>query len=264
MQLPIYQIDAFTSEIFRGNPAAVCPLQEWLPDETLQAIAAENNLSETSYFIPTNEGFHLRWFTPVMEVDLCGHATLAAAYVIYKHLNYGEKIIRFSSKSGELKVTIDDKGWLTLDFPNRPPKKETENDLLRKALGGNPTSFHKSRDYLVTYATEAEVKALKPDFALLSQVDALGIVATAPGEEVDFVSRFFAPRAGINEDPVTGSAHCTLAPFWQEHLKKDKLKAKQISTRGGEVICKVAGDRVMISGQAVTYLQGNIFLTADD
>jgi len=226
------------------------------------SLAAENNLSETAFFTPAKEGFHLRWFTPVMEVDLCGHATLAAAHVIFKHLNYGEKIVKFSSKSGELKVTIDDEGWLTLDFPNRLPKKEAENSLLRKALGGNPTSFHKSRDYLVTYASEAEVSALKPDFALLSQLDALGIIATAPGDKVDFVSRFFAPRAGINEDPVTGSAHCTLAPFWQDLLKKDKLRAQQISSRGGEVICKVAGERVMISGQAITYLQGNINVIA--
>jgi predicted PhzF superfamily epimerase YddE/YHI9 len=156
-------------------------------------------------------------------------------------------------------VTISDEDWLTLDFPNRPPQEEGEHDLLRKALGGNPTSFHKSRDYLVTYNTEAEVRALKPVFTLLSQVESLGIIATAAGDEMDFVSRFFAPRAGINEDPVTGSAHCTLAPFWQKHLKKDELKAKQISARGGELICKIAGGRFLISGQAVTYLQGNIF-----
>lgn len=260
MQLPIYQIDSFTSKVFKGNPAAICPLQEWLPDDTLQAIATENNLSETAYFIPEENGYQLRWFTPVMEVDLCGHATLAAAYVIFTHLNYSKKTILFSSKSGPLKVTIDDQGWLTLDFPNRPPVKENEHELLRKALGGNPISFHKSRDYLVTYATEAEVKDLKPDFALLSRVDALGIITTAPGSDVDFVSRFFAPRAGINEDPVTGSAHCTLAPFWQQQLKKDKLTARQISARVGELICKVDGERVLISGQAITYLQGAIFI----
>ncbi len=261
MQIPLYQIDAFTSEVFRGNPAAVCPLQKWLPDDTLQAIAAENNLSETAYFIPDDKGFHLRWFTPVMEVDLCGHATLAAAYVIFSFLNYNKNTLTFSSKSGELKVTIDEKGWLTLDFPNRPPVEVADHALLRKALGGNPTSFHKSRDYLVTYDSEDEVRDLQPDYSMLVRVDALGFIATAPGTEVDFVSRFFAPRAGINEDPVTGSAQCTLAPFWQQQLGKDSFTARQISSRGGELRCQVAGDRVLVSGQAVTYLQGNIFLT---
>lgn len=260
MRIPLYQIDAFTSEIFGGNPAAVCPLQEWLPDETLQAIAAENNLSETAFFIPAHKGFHLRWFTPVIEVDLCGHATLAAAYVIFKHLDYNQDTISFASLSGELEVSIDKNEWLTLNFPNRPPVKESHNELLQKALGGHPTSFHKSRDYLVTYATEAEVKSLSPDYNLLSQVDALGIIATAPGDQVDFVSRFFAPRAGINEDPVTGSAHCTLAPFWQKELKKDELLGHQVSTRGGVIKCKVENDRVKISGQAITFLQGIIFL----
>ena len=260
MRIPLYQIDAFTSKVFGGNPAAVCPLQEWLPDETLQAIAAENNLSETAFFIPANKGFHLRWFTPVMEVDLCGHATLAAAYVIFKHLDYNQETITFASRSGELEVSIDKNEWLTLNFPNRAPVEGSHNELLQKALGGNPTSFHKSRDYLVTYASETEIKDLKPDFGLLAQVDALGIIATAPGDEVDFVSRFFAPRAGINEDPVTGSAHCTLAPFWQKILKKDSLLAYQISTRGGVLKCKLENDRVKISGQAVTFLQGIIIL----
>jgi predicted PhzF superfamily epimerase YddE/YHI9 len=242
MDLPIYQIDAFSSKIFAGNPAAVCPLTEWLPDTTLQAIAAENNLSETAYFVPNGPRFQLRWFTPRCEVDLCGHATLASAFVLFHELHEPDELIRFETQSGELTVAPD--------------------AGLLAALGGNPVEILAARDYLVRYATEAEVRALTPDMQALTRIDKFAVIATAPGNDCDFVSRFFAPAKGVPEDPVTGSAHCTLTPYWAEKLGKCKLNARQISERGGELVCTLAGNRVKIAGRAALYLRGMIRVSA--
>jgi PhzF family phenazine biosynthesis protein len=259
MRIPIYQVDAFSSSVFSGNPAAVCPLSEWLPSETLQAIAAENNLAETAFFVRDNGRFALKWFTPVCEVDLCGHATLASAHVLFHELNEPGDTIRFETKSGEL--TVRRAGdHLALDFPSRPPgPTEVHPDLLR-ALGGKPLEVLAARDYMVRYASQAELAALRPDFGLLAGVDKFAVIATAPGDECDFVSRFFAPAKGIPEDPVTGSAHCTLIPYWAKQLDKTELKARQISKRGGELFCKLNGDRVKISGHAVLFLRGEIIV----
>jgi predicted PhzF superfamily epimerase YddE/YHI9 len=261
MDLPIYQIDAFSSKIFAGNPAAVCPLTEWLPDTTLQAIAAENNLSETAYFVPNGPRFQLRWFTPRCEVDLCGHATLASAFVLFHELHEPGGLIRFDTQSGELTVARDG-DWLTLDFPSRPPGAVSPDAGLLAALGGNPVEILAARDYLVRYATEAEVRALTPDMQALTRIDKFAVIATAPGNDCDFVSRFFAPSKGVPEDPVTGSAHCTLTPYWAEKLGKCKLNARQISERGGELVCTLAGNRVKIAGRAALYLRGMIKVSA--
>jgi PhzF family phenazine biosynthesis protein len=259
MKIPCYQVDAFTGEIFRGNPAAVCPLTAWLPDATLQNIAAENNLSETAFVVPRGDEFDLRWFTPTLEMDLCGHATLAAAFVLFTEQKVSGTIIRFQSRSGML--TVKRAGEiLTLDFPSRPPQPCALPEILATGLGTRPASIHKSRDYLAVFNSAAEVRALRPDFAALKKLDCLGIIATAPGDDCDFVSRFFAPAAGVDEDPVTGSAHCTLIPYWAARLGKNKLFARQISSRGGELFCELAGDRVHIGGKAVLYLRGEIVL----
>lgn len=264
MNIPIYQADAFTDTLFGGNPAAICPLQEWLPDAIMQKIAPENNLAETAFFVKTEKGYLLRWFTPELEIDLCGHATLASAHILFTELGYSEPAIHFETlKAGVLTVTRDGDKY-TLDFPSRPPQPVTvlPMDLIH-ALGGQlPVEVLKSRDYVVVYETEEEVRNLKPDFNLLAKVDTLGVVVTAEGDnpEVDFVSRCFAPAAGINEDPVTGSAHCNLIPYWAEVLEKDQLHAYQISARKGELWCQLKGDRVLMSGKAVTYLKGEIFV----
>ena len=259
MKLPIYQIDAFTDRLFCGNPAAVVPLNEWLSDEILLNIAAENNLAETAFYIHTDAGFHIRWFTPVLEVDLCGHATLAAAYVIFKTQNYQEDTVRFDSRSGELTVTINE-DWLTLNFPVDhyqiavPPPA-----LVESFSSATMEEVYKGKsDYLVVLGSEEEVKELDLDIIVLSTIPARGIIVTAPGNDVDFVSRFFAPQSGIDEDPVTGSAHTTLIPYWAERLSKTTLTAKQISKRGGYLKCELDGDRVKIGGQGRLYLQGEI------
>jgi PhzF family phenazine biosynthesis protein len=259
MQIPIYQVDAFTSRLFSGNPAAVCPLQEWLPDDQLQSIALENNLSETAYF--TNEGDHykLRWFTPTVEVDLCGHATLASAFVITTELVHGKREVRFQTRSGELIVRRDG-DRLSMDFPARPPSEVTVHPDLISALGGNPEKVLAARDYLVVYGTEAEVRALKPNMERLAQTDRFAVIATAPGRDVDFVSRFFAPAKGVPEDPVTGSSHTTLIPYWAERLGKKELHALQVSPRGGELWCEHRDNRVIMSGHAVMYMTGSIFI----
>ena len=259
MKLPIYQIDAFTDRLFCGNPAAVVPLNEWLPDETLLKIAAENNLAETAFYIPTEAGFHIRWFTPTIEVDLCGHATLAAAYVIFKIQNYPHEIIRFDSRSNELSVTLND-DWLTLNFPVDhyhiavPPPALVECFKSVTMAG----VYKGKSDYLVVLNDEEEVKELDIDMIVLSTIPARGIIVTAAGNDVDFVSRFFAPQSGIDEDPVTGSAHTTLIPYWSERLSKTILTAKQISKRGGYLKCELEGERVKIGGQARLYLHGEI------
>jgi PhzF family phenazine biosynthesis protein len=257
MQIPIYQVDAFSNRLFAGNPAAVCPLDAWLPDETLQSIALENNLAETAYFIRDGAEFKLRWFTPAVEVDLCGHATLASAFIIMTELDPGRREVHFQTRSGELVVTRDG-DRLTMDFPSRPPGEVAVAPNLLDALGGKPEDVLGARDYLVVYRTEAEIRALKPNMEQLTQIDRFAVIVTAPGDSVDFVSRFFAPAKGVPEDPVTGSAHCTLIPYWSRRLGKKELRALQVSPRGGELWCTDRGERVGISGNAVRFLTGTI------
>lgn len=263
MNIPIYQADAFTNKLFGGNPAAICPLDAWLPDETMQQIASENNLSETAFFVKTEKGYLLRWFTPEYEIDLCGHATLASAHILFTELGYTAPEIHFETlKAGVLIVSRNGDKY-TLDFPSRPPEPLDILPIdLIKALGGNiPVEVLKSRDYLVVYETEEEVRELKPDFNLLAKLDTVGIIVTAEGAgDIDFVSRVFAPKMGVNEDPVTGSAHCSLIPYWAEVLQKDQLYAYQVSKRKGELWCELKGDRVLMSGQVVIYMRGNIQL----
>ncbi len=263
MRVPIFQVDAFTDRLFSGNPAAVCPLETWPPDASLQAIAAENNLAETAFFVREGAGgaadYLLRWFTPAVEVDLCGHATLAAAYVIFRALEPQRTEVRFRTlKAGTLAVKRTGDG-LEMDFPARPAVAVTAPPGLIEALGGSPREVLRARDHLVVYATAAEVAALAPDFAALTKVDCWGAIATAPGADgVDFVSRFFAPAQGVPEDPVTGSAHCTLVPYWAKRLGKTRLSARQISRRGGALACTLDGERVRLGGTAVLYLEGAI------
>ena len=259
MKIPYYHIDAFTSEPFHGNPAGVCPLQEWLPDETLQKIAYENNHAETAFVVVREGFFDLRWFTPTIEVDLCGHATLAAGYVIFKYLEFSGQVIQFQSKSGLL--TVEREGeLLILDFPSRPPTPCETPEALVKGLGRVPLEVRRSRDYFSVFESQSDILNIKPNMEWLNQLDCLGIIVTAPGDKVDFVSRFFAPKAGIPEDPVTGSAHSSLIPYWAERLGRRKLISLQLSPRGGELSCEEAGGRVKIGGKAVTYLRGNIEL----
>jgi len=257
MKIPIFQIDAFTDKVFAGNPAAVCPLEYWLEDEVLQNIAAENNLSETAFFVDRGDFFQLRWFTPQTEVDLCGHATLAAAYVLFNHLGYKEKTIRFKTRSGILSVSQNDE-LLTMNFPSADLiKVDTPPDLI-EGLGYEPVATYQSDDLLALYDSEEMVARLDPDFMKLSELSARGIIVTAKGNSVDFVSRFFAPAVGIPEDPVTGSAHCTLIPYWAEKLGKTRMTAKQVSCRGGDLICENKKDGVVIGGQARLYMEGKI------
>ena len=259
MELTMYQVDAFASRVFTGNPAAVVPLTEWLPAETMQAIAMENNLAETAYFVKQGDRYGLKWFTPEREIDLCGHATLASAHVIFELLEPGRTHVAFDSRSGELTVAKEG-ALLALDFPSRPPQRVEPCAGLLEALGGLPQEVWASRDYMVTYATAEEVRALKPNMLALCGLDRFAVIVTAPGgtEGVDFVSRFFATEAGVPEDPVTGSAHCTLIPYWAERLGKTKLAARQVSPRSGELDCELKGERVRIAGQAVLYLRGTI------
>jgi PhzF family phenazine biosynthesis protein len=259
MILSIYQVDAFTDQLFSGNPAAVCLLEFWPSDETMQHIAAENNLSETAFVKEEDNLFKIRWFTPVSEVDLCGHATLAAAHVLFNHLNYhNDKIVFESLYSGNLEVTKSG-DYLTLNFPVDTIEPSLPPDHLFKALGKKPLEIWKGKtDYLLYYPSQEDIEEIKPDFDLLRKVQARGIIVTAPGYECDFVSRFFAPFVGVNEDPVTGSAHTTLVPFWSHRLNQLIFDARQISTRGGTLKCRLLGDRVLISGQACTYLIGSL------
>jgi PhzF family phenazine biosynthesis protein len=261
MKLPIYQVDAFADKPFAGNPAAIVPLESWLPDETMLNIAMENNLAETAFFIPNEDGYDLRWFTPTIEMDLCGHATLASAYLIFEVLGTDQSILRFQTKSGELTVEKAD-GKYVLDFPSRPGKPVEAPAELIEAIGSEPKEVYKSRDYMLVYESEADVLAIKPDFNSLMKLGAHAVIVTAPGETSDFVSRFFAPEVGVPEDPVTGSAHCTLIPYWAERLGKNDLFARQVSSRGGELNCRLAGDRVKIAGDAVLFLKGEIYVEA--
>ncbi len=257
MNLPLYQVDAFTDHPFAGNPAAVCPLDTWLPDDLLQKIAAENNLSETAFFVRQEDAYRIRWFTPVTEVALCGHASLASAWVLYHELGYREDTIRFLSASGPLAVRRQGP-LLELDFPASPPLSCPAPELLVPALGRKPLAVLRSDDYLVLLGSPEEVQTLAPDFGLLARLDRRGVIVTAPGAETDFVSRFFAPGVGIPEDPVTGSAHCTLTPFWARRLGRNRLRARQLSARGGELECELRGNRVLIRGRAVLYMAGTI------
>ena len=260
MKFPLYQIDAFTDRVFGGNPAAVVILSEWLPDAVLQNIAAENNLSETAFVIAREGMSPLRWFTPTTEVELCGHATLATAHVLFQETFPSAKRLSFESKSGILNVERD-RDLLTLDFPSRPGKPVAVSDELVKALGAKPREARQSRDLLAVFDDEETIRNMKPDMQRVAAMEAFAIIVSAPGKTVDFVSRFFAPRCGIPEDPVTGSAHCTLMPYWAERLDKSKLTARQLSARGGELICELRGERVLISGKAVEYLRGEIFVS---
>lgn len=257
MPIPLYQVDAFTSKVFGGNPAAVCPLEDWLPDERLQAIAAENNLSETAFFVRRGERYDLRWFTPTVEVDLCGHATLASAFVVFNFLNPDAGAVTFDTRSGELIVRRAG-DLLLMDFPSKPPAPCEPPPNLLEALGGQPLEVLKADYYLVVYETEKEILALKPNMEMLGAIEGAAVIVSAHGEEVDFVSRFFAPAYGIAEDPVTGSSHCTLIPFYAQRQCKSKLHARQVSARGGELFCEDRGDRVRIAGNAVLYLEGTI------
>jgi predicted PhzF superfamily epimerase YddE/YHI9 len=257
MSIPYFQVDAFTARAFGGNPAGVCPLEQWLPDALLQNIAQENNLSETAFFIRQEGGYGLRWFTPTMEVDLCGHATLAAAFVIFSELGCEEETVRFHSKSGWLSAARRGE-LIELDFPSRPAAVCATPQNLGRGLGAEPGAVFKSRDYLAVFDTPEEVAALRPDMAVLEQLDGVGVIVTAAAKTADFVSRFFAPKAGVPEDPVTGSAHCTLIPYWAERLGKTELFAQQISRRGGELWCRDLGDRVGIGGRAVIYSRGQL------
>ncbi|HXF58494.1 MAG TPA: PhzF family phenazine biosynthesis protein [Candidatus Saccharimonadales bacterium] len=261
MNLPMYQVDAFTTQRFRGNPAAVVVLTSWLPDGVMQEIAAENNLAETAFVIPGGDPTPLRWFTPTFEIDLCGHATLATAHVLFRHHFPQAERFAFQTKSGILTV-IRDGDRLSMDFPSRPGTPVSVNDALTGALGAKPQEALLARDLLAVFETEEQVRALKPDFQRVAQLEAMAVIASAPGESVDFVSRFFAPKAGINEDPVTGSSHCTLIPYWAGRLGKKILEARQISPRGGDLRCELRGDRVVIGGAAVEYLRGEIQVDA--
>jgi PhzF family phenazine biosynthesis protein len=257
MEIPLYQIDAFTSRLFAGNPAAVCPLDEWLPDDVMQSIASENNLSETAFFVRRGDRYLLRWMTPAAEVDLCGHATLASAFVIFEYLERDREVVAFDTRSGELVVRRDG-DRLTLDFPARAPEACTPDPRLAQALGRAPREILAARDYFCIYDSEDEVRALAPNMDLLAQVDHFAVIVTGPSRTADFVSRFFAPAKGVPEDPVTGSAHCTLVPYWSRRLGKKTLRALQVSRRGGELWCEDRGERVAISGRAVPYLEGTV------
>ncbi len=255
MSIPYYQVDAFTGSLFSGNPAGVCWLAGWLPDAVLQSIAAENNLAETAFVVQKDSAFDLRWFTPTVEVDLCGHATLASAHVIFRHLGYRGSVVKFQTRAGVLTVTRNDE-LLTLDFPARPAVACPAPADLIEGLGCKPNFTAKGRDYLAVFETEQAIRKLRPDMSALMRLDCWGIIVTAPGDHCDFVSRFFAPRAGVSEDPVTGSAHCTLIPYWSQRLGRSKLRALQVSQRGGELFCEHRGERVGIAGRAVAYSTG--------
>jgi len=260
MKHNIYQVDAFAEQVFEGNPAAVVPLENWLADDLMQKIALENNLSETAFFVPVENGFHIRWFTPLAEVDLCGHATLASAHVIFNHLNYTKGEIRFNSHSGILKVKKD-QDLIVLNFPASPLTETEIPDNLAKSFNFKPIKCLKGRDdFMLIFEKETQIKQIKPDFQQLIQAKTRGVIVTSKSEKYDFVSRFFAPAVGVNEDPVTGSAHTMLIPYWSSELGKSELLTKQISNRGGILHCKNLGERVEIGGKAVTYLIGEIYI----
>jgi PhzF family phenazine biosynthesis protein len=257
--MQVYIVNAFTLEKFGGNPAAVVPLREWLPDLSLQQIAAQHNLSETAYFIPQEDGFAIRWFTPTVEVDLCGHATLASAHILFTKLGYEQERISFESRSGRLSVQKSSDGKITLDFPTNDPTEIPPLEAIEQGLALKPLAFYKSPfDYMAVFENQAAIEDLSPDFSLLACIPGRGLITTAPGNQADFVSRCFYPQSGINEDPVTGSAHTVMTPYWARRLGKNRLSAIQVSRRKGYLDCEWLGDRVLISGHAVSYLEGTI------
>lgn len=262
MQLEIFQVDAFCAEPFGGNPAAVIPLERWLPDDVLQRIAEENNLSETAYFVRNGETYDLRWFTPTVEVDLCGHATLASAYVLFEQLGEQAHVLRFNTRSGELRVSRGADGLLAMDFPAKQPVAVDIPKGLLEALGlSDARQLYRSDDFVLMIDDASLLDPLKPDFVALSTFDVRGIAVTAPGRGFDFVTRWFGPRVGVNEDPVTGSAHTSLAPLWAERLGKASLSCEQGGARKGQLFCEVPGNgRVIISGHAALYLRGHVFI----
>lgn len=260
MEIKLYQVDAFANRAFEGNPAAVCPLDEWLSDETMQSIALENNLSETAFFVPSSDGFHIRWFTPKSEVDLCGHATLAAAHVLFANLGHEKERIAFDSRSGRLTVTRDG-DRLVMDFPSQPPVPCSVPIEIVRAFGLTPAECLKSEDFVVVFERETDIETAEPDFTELKNLDLRGVIITSRSSQYDFVARFFAPKYGVPEDPVTGSAYTQLAPYWAAKLGSRRFHAKQLSPRGGELTCEVVGERVLISGGAVSYMEGKIILT---
>ena len=278
MELPIYQVDAFAEKPFEGNPAAIVPLTSWLPEEAMLAIAAENNLAETAFFVPLQDGtgpegadaaggrYHLRWFTPTVEVDLCGHATLASAHVLFTHLAPSLNEVRFETRSGELTVTREESGRLQMDFPARPMKPAAAPEGLAEALGTRPLGVLKGVNLMALFDRAEDVAALRPDVLKLTRLCGplnVGLIASAPGQEgsgIDYVSRFFAPAHGINEDPVTGSAHCDSGPYWAKRLGKDALVARQISKRGGTVHLRIKGERVELAGTCADFMQGTIHI----
>jgi PhzF family phenazine biosynthesis protein len=260
MKLKVYIANAFSEKKFGGNPAAVVPLHDWLSDMLMQQIAAQNNLAETAFIIPQGEDFGIRWFTPTVEVDLCGHATLASAHVMFEHLAYGGDKIRFHSKSGPLLVTRN-QDKITLDFPANEPQKAEDDGFIEKALGIKPQAIYKSLyDYMVVLENQSEIESLNPDLTLVKKLDSRGLIVTAKGNEVDFVSRCFFPQSGIDEDPVTGSAHVVMVPYWAKQTCKYKLSAIQLSARRGYLNCELAGDRVLMTGHANTYLEGDFYI----
>ncbi len=259
MRYRLFQIDAFTDRVFQGNPAAVCVMGEWPEEEIMQKVAAENNLAETAFLVPYEDGYFIRWFTPKVEIDLCGHATLAAAYVLYEYFYYTDAKINFFTKnSGNL--WIEKKGdTLSMNFPVDKFKKTTLPESLKNAFEIQPKEVYKGRtDYMLVYENELQIRNMQPKLDLIKNTDCRGVIITAEGESYDVVSRFFAPGLGIPEDPVTGSAHTTLTPYWTERLMKKVLHAKQLSERTGEIICHLQGERVMLEGKAVTFLEGEI------
>jgi PhzF family phenazine biosynthesis protein len=261
MKLPLYQIDAFTSQMFCGNPAAVVLLDDWLPDRVLAAIAAENNLAETAFVVPRGDVLPLRWFTPTVEVDLCGHATLAAAHVLFQYSFPSAKRLTFGTRSGNLIVTRDGE-VLSMDFPSRPGKPIEITDTLISILGIRPSEAYMARDLLAIFESESQIRDFQPNFQRIASLDAFAVIVSAPGDAEDYVYRFFAPRQGIPEDPATGSANSTLVPYWATRLGKSELVAKQLSARRGDLRCTLRGDRVLIAGHAVEYLRGEITVEA--
>lgn len=257
MKVPIHQLDAFADRLFGGNPAAVVLLDDWLHESVMQAIAAENNLSETAFVVPQQEGYALRWFTPTLEVDLCGHATMAAAQVLFDEGLCKDETVSFDTRSGQLTVTQQG-DLLSVDLPATQPTPMPPDELVTEALGAEPLEILSSMYLMAVFEYESTIRKLKPDFRKLSEVDRLGVIVTAPAASVDFVSRFFSPRAGMNEDPVTGSAHCMLTPYWAARLDKTTMEAAQLSTRGGRLRCILDGDRVKLVGRAIPYLKGTI------
>jgi PhzF family phenazine biosynthesis protein len=261
MKIPFFQVDAFSSKAFGGNPAAVCILNSWLDNEVLQKIAAENNLSETAFLVPTSSGnYDLKWFTPSIEIDLCGHATLASAFILFEYYDHDKSVLKFQTASGELSVEKSG-DLLSMNFPVRPPVEVKPPKILTEALGVEASYVLESRDLLVVFEEENVIQNMKPNFEKIKRIKShFAVIVSAPGKNSDFVSRFFAPNAGINEDPVTGSAHCTLIPYWANRLKKNKLHAYQLSSRKGELFCEYSEDHVRISGHSTLFAKGEIYI----